>query len=435
VPSGTKRLTIHFSYTGRDQKTVLDIGILDPERFRGWSGGDKDSFTISEVDATPSYLPGPLPAGTWRLLIGVPNVRNGVTAEYTATVTMSETVDRSNDTVVLNNTARWYQGDLHSHTGQSDGSCSSVRGKKVPCPVFKLTEAAEQRGLDFLAVTDHNTLSTYNELLQLQPYYDNLLLIHGREMTTYEGHMNAFGTAEFIDFELGATVPTENDLIRQAHSRGALVSINHPNDPSGEVCMGCGWINTATTDFSHVDAIEAINGADVETPKSGIPFWEQRLNDGFRITAIGGSDDHSSGANPGRGVGYPTTVVYAKELSEAAILDGIRAGHVFVKAAGPKAPNIEFSAEGGGTVAMMGDELSAPDGSEVHFKTGATGANGAQIEIIADGKRLPQFSSRDGKEEFTIKSDGKRHWYRVNVRSADGKLVALSNPIYFNFSK
>jgi hypothetical protein len=61
VPSGIKRLDVSFSYTGRDDHTTLDLGLLDPQRFRGWSGGNKHAFSIGIADATPSYLPGPLP--------------------------------------------------------------------------------------------------------------------------------------------------------------------------------------------------------------------------------------------------------------------------------------------------------------------------------------------------------------------------------------
>jgi len=63
VPAGVTRLTVAFDYTGKDQKTVIDLGLMDPERFRGWSGGNKRSFTVAVEDATMSYLPGPLPAG------------------------------------------------------------------------------------------------------------------------------------------------------------------------------------------------------------------------------------------------------------------------------------------------------------------------------------------------------------------------------------
>lgn len=41
VPEGIGRLTVEFSYTGREQRTTIDLGIFDGERFRGWSGGNK----------------------------------------------------------------------------------------------------------------------------------------------------------------------------------------------------------------------------------------------------------------------------------------------------------------------------------------------------------------------------------------------------------
>ena len=54
---------------------------------------------------------------------------------------------------------RWYRGDLHMHTANSDGNCASQSGKRVPCPVFVTAQAATQRGLDFIAITDHNATS------------------------------------------------------------------------------------------------------------------------------------------------------------------------------------------------------------------------------------------------------------------------------------
>jgi hypothetical protein len=61
VPEEVHRIRVDFSYTGREQHTTLDLGIADPYRFRGASGGNKSHFTISETDATPSYLPGEIP--------------------------------------------------------------------------------------------------------------------------------------------------------------------------------------------------------------------------------------------------------------------------------------------------------------------------------------------------------------------------------------
>ena len=91
VPSGIQRLDVSFSYTGKEDHTTLDLGLLDPDRFRGWSGGNKHAFSIGIADATPSYLPGPLPAGTWKLLIGVAYLGEGHTSNYHAHVHLVKT--------------------------------------------------------------------------------------------------------------------------------------------------------------------------------------------------------------------------------------------------------------------------------------------------------------------------------------------------------
>jgi hypothetical protein len=46
VPAGTHRVSVDFQYTGREQRATLDLGVADPERFRGQSGGNKSHFTI-----------------------------------------------------------------------------------------------------------------------------------------------------------------------------------------------------------------------------------------------------------------------------------------------------------------------------------------------------------------------------------------------------
>lgn len=186
VPAGVHRISVAFSYTGKDQKTTLDLGIADPERFRGNSGGNKSHFTISETDATPSYLPGVILPGKWKLLISVPNIRPTERADYRAEIRFNaKQEDASFAAAALATGMRWYRGDLHMHTAHSDGNCASQSGKRVPCPLFLTVQAAAQRGLDFIAITDHNTESQYDAMRELQPYFDRTLLIPGREITTF----------------------------------------------------------------------------------------------------------------------------------------------------------------------------------------------------------------------------------------------------------
>ena len=275
---------------------------------------------------------------------------------------------------------------------------------------------------------------------ELQPYFDHLLLMPGREITTFQGHANVFGTTAFIDFRLTSPhVPHINDLLQQVQDLHGLISINHPGSPSGAACMGCGW-TVPDTDYSRVNAIEAINGGSLDGPRSGIPFWQDKLNKGYRLTGVGGSDNHDADYPPQTrsAVGHPTTVVYAQNLSEVEILKAIRAGHVFIDLEGTADRTLEFSAHAGANTASMGDAISSPAGQVVHFTLRMLALQNAHPEIIRDGEltTLVEAAPVQNKEEvrsFDYPSDGKRHWLRVNVRSADGTLLVAGNPIYLNF--
>ncbi|HEY6845263.1 MAG TPA: CehA/McbA family metallohydrolase [Terracidiphilus sp.] len=444
VKKGVTRISVDLSYTGREQHTTIDLGVLDTERFRGWSGGNKSFFTISETDATPSYLPGAIVPGKWTLILGIPNIEQGVTSHYEAKIYFAHAGDvpavSTFSQAPLQTGPAWYRGDLHMHNAHSDGSCLSQSGQKVPCPLYKTVEAAAAKKLDFIAISDHNTTSQYNDMRELQPYFDEMLLIPGREITTFEGHANVFGTTDFIDFRLTSPhVPNINQMLQQVQQQNGLFSINHPGSPTGASCMGCGW-SVPDTDYSRVTSVEAINGGSLDGPRSGIPFWEDKLNKGFRLTGVGGSDNHDADYPPQTrsAVGHPTTVVYAANLSERAILDGIRAGHVFVDIEGSGNRMLEFTAQAGTRNASMGDALQCSDGQQASFSITMTELEGAHPEVIRDGEvtTLGDTSAVTGnaaKHDFNFACDGKRHWLRVNMRSTEGKLLLLGNPIYLNF--
>jgi hypothetical protein len=446
VPAGTVRITVEFGYTSRDQHTALDLGLFDPNGFRGWSGGNKSIFTVSTSDATASYLPGFMVPGTWKLLIAVPNIRSNVISDFVAKVYFSRSGSVASEPSVLTQPVlpkpAWYRGDLHSHTAHSDGSCRSQSGKEVPCPLFLTAQAASQRGLDFLAITDHNTTSHFSDMRELQPYFDRLLLIPGREITTFQGHANLYGTTDFVDFRVSSdSVPTWNELLKGVQNRDVLLSVNHPSRQSGEDCMGCGWLPVPNVDWHLIHAMEAVNGDDTASSDSGIPLWQSKLNEGFRITGIGGGDNHNALA-PLRGpdsIGYPTTVVWAKSLSTGAILDGILAGRVFIDVTGSPDRLLELTATSGAQHAAMGDVLRLGGGDSAVFQIRVHDVVGANIEVVQDGRTIrplpsSQVMQPDQLFSFEWTSDPGRHWFRVNARDPDGKLWLVGNPIYVNFN-
>lgn len=445
VPAGVRRVTLTFAYTERDQHTALDLGLLDPSKLRCWSGGNKSTLTVGESDATPSCLPGPIPQGEWKVLIGVPNIRSTVTSHYTAQVFFTKTGLVADEPEILREPLRkgpgWYRGDLHMHTGHSDGQCPSQSGKMVPCPVFVTVEAATKRGLDFIAITDHNATSQYDAMRELQPYFDKILLIPGREITTFQGHLNVLGTTQDLDFRLdGKNVPDANTLLRNIRATGALVSINHPAAPTGEICMGCGWTPSTPVDMHFFSAIEAVNGGSQGDFSPGIAFWEQQLHLGYRLTAIGGSDNHRPVTpleNEGS-IGRPTTVVYAQTLSTPDILKGIRSGRVFIDLTGSSDRLLDLQAATKTAKAAMGDEIAASAGEDVAIDLQVSKCRGAVAHFLVDGHgsdSMPDQKIEEDEHTFHVhwKSDGTRHWISAQITDSSGQILLLGNAIYSNW--
>jgi len=445
VPPGTQRITIDFAYTGKENRTVIDIGVRDTQGQRGWSGGNKSLIEIGAQTATPSYRPGPIQPGEWQLVLGVPNIRDGQTASYTATVRFGAALDRpaagvgvrENANAPPSGASKWLRGDFHTHTAHSDGSCGP-EGERSPCPTLATYIAARDAGLDFVAVTDHNTITQLADIKVLQPLFPAPLLIPGTEITTFNGHANVIGNTDFLDFQLGSPrLPTLTKLLDQVDAASAFISINHPSLPSGEACMGCGW-TAKDTDWSRITAIEVINGGSMRTsgPEgafNGIAFWEKLLREGHRITAIAGSDNHDATDTTGARqspVGKPATVVHAGGLSAQSIIAGVKSGRVFIDAADLADATLDIRAEGAGRTAMMGGELvlSGADAANVHVTTTNLPA-GAAVELATFGLDVVQVQNEPVYR--VVFTDGAaRGWVRANVRDASGKLLLLGNPVY-----
>jgi hypothetical protein len=376
----------------------------------------------------------------------VPNIRAESKSSYTAKIWL-DGADRTFEGFSdgpLKTGARWYRGDLHVHTGHSDGSCLSREQKKIPCPVFRSLQTAVEAKLDFVAITEHNATSHFQALRELQPYFDDLLLIPGREVTTFKGHANLFGVVDPVEFQIGtAHAPTLIDVLSKAHDLGGLVAINHPSLPSGEICMGCGW--TAQTPWSEIEAIEVINGGTVRSAGgqaealSGIGFWQKQLDAGYPVTAIGGSDNHDPdrSVDEAGAIGQPVTAVFAQGLDQANILAAIRTGQVLIDLDPARQRTLDFRAERGGQVVPMGQNLTLSKDGAVRFSASLTNGEGTRLEVIDSTGTVTVLSPLSKAIEerwFALKMDHQqRRWVRLNLRAADGRLLMISNPIYINF--
>ncbi len=317
VPPGGCGLRVELDYD-RAGGTVLDLGCLGPAGFRGWSGGARKSFVITPESATPGYLPGVLEPGQWQVMIGMHRIPpRGV--EYRLTAEISRTARQlvppeppeppavpargPRRSLPASSGRRWLAGDLHTHTVHSDGALT------VP----ELAALAVRRGLDYLAVTDHNTVSHHFELPAAAKRY-GVILLPGQEITTDGGHAGALGDTGWIDFR------REPDEWLDATERGGgLLSINHP------IAGPVSWTHRMRRRPPLVE-VWHWSWLDLRwtTPLAWWLAWDAAA------IPVGGSDWHREGSDAPPG--QPTTWVECAGDEPAAILAGLRAGRVAISA-------------------------------------------------------------------------------------------------------
>lgn len=469
VPRGASRVHVSYEYARAGGANTLDLGVYDsrsdgPVRevsargFRGWSGGRRSEFFISRAEATPGYLAGALPAGKWRVVLGLYKVAPaGVDVKVTTSVEMQEAGPGRRATarprkaappatpesagwprrptmpgdLVARRQPFWFAGDLHMHTVHSDGDWT----------VNALAGAAYRDHLDFLFVTDHNTSSHHAEVKRADKVSPALLVMRGEEVTTYGGHANAWGlpAGAFVDFRVQpGDAAGIRKVVANAHRLGALISVNHPF----ALCGGCDWsYGDAVREF---DAVEVWNGEWDKTDESALKLWDGLLQRGLRPTAVASSDSHRA-QNP---IGRPTTHVAAEELTQAALLRAIRRGRVYLTQV-PHGLTIDFEAAAGtlgsagaaGARTGVGGEirLAAPGTLlfyvRVAFAPYATEASipfaprSAAVSLVADGRAVRTWSSDQLTEVFEVECE-RDGYYRLEVRDKAGAMLALTNPVY-----
>ena len=315
---------------------------------------------------------------------------------------------------VLKPAAGWYHGDLQTHTHHSD----------APGSLQELVDAAQQQGLDFVAVTDHNTITSWPYLAEVGG--DSLLLIPAEEITTYYGHANVWGSLRWHDFRLRSAALMA-EVAAEARAAGGLFSINHPRTGGPPWELG--------TDFAF-DCLEVWNGWWTWRNDEALALWEKLLQAGRRVIAVGGSDRHQgsvSGAQALLAVGQPTTWVYAPELSVRGILAGLRAGRVCVSNS-PTGPRVDLEVETEeGRRVNMGGELALAPAEPVTVRVRVWGAAGCSLRLLANGEthdRIP-ITSEDAIVAWRlVPAFG---YVRAQVETPEPEtfaLTALSNPVW-----
>ncbi|MBO8178889.1 MAG: PHP domain-containing protein [Archaeoglobus sp.] len=161
------------------------------------------------------------------------------------------------------------KAELHVHSSISDGK-DGVR---------KILNAAMEKKIDVISITDHDTVQGSLEALDIvEEEKLPIKILPGCEITSSSGHILAFGIIKDVEPKMSA-----EETCRVVRELGGVCFLAHPFDfiRGGSVRL---------KDFRIVDGVETFNA------KSYFNFMAKRYAKKFSKPEIAGSDAHSARA-------------------------------------------------------------------------------------------------------------------------------------------
>ena len=344
---------------------------------------------------------------------------------------------------------------LHMHTTYSDGTGS-----------FKdISSAALKAGLDAVIVTDHNVFVSGPEGYYKEGRRRVLLLIgeeiHDQARLPQKNHLLVFNARR----ELANYAPDPQVLIDNVRREGGLSFIAHLYDPECPPIkeVDISWVDWQVQGFTGIELWNSLSELKIQgksflhilfyiffpsflnrqPPQKHLSKWDELLNSGKKVVAVGGADAHALhvSAGPLHRIVYPygfhfkgiTTHMLTPSLltgdldvDKRMIYDAFNAGHCFVSYDLPGSTRgFNFKAQGRETTALMGDEIPAAGGVTFNIKLPQI----AECRLIKDGKVFQTWNTRDTCTQISTEPGV----YRVEVyRNYLGirRGWIFSNPIY-----
>ena len=181
-----------------------------------------------------------------------------------------------------------------------------------------MIRVAKEKGLDGLAITDHNNCDSVDYLLEQgqmredgQPV-DGFLMIPGVEVTTAEGHLLCLGTT-LPDMKGESAL----DVCREIHERGGLAIPPHPYDRFRA------GIRESVLKSLPIDALEVFNAATTldRHNRKALDYAKS-----IKIGMIASSDAHHAEV-----IGTAYTMLEMPELTLDAVLEHLPTSHLTVE--------------------------------------------------------------------------------------------------------
>lgn len=394
----------------------LFLVVKDPEQqvraLLTWKTRTKH-FTISELAESGSNntLAGKILLGSWTITFIRPAWHTGaVELEVIlrdappSVITPDElsVLSQQSDSV-LHHAEQWYRGDLHCHSDYSDGRVS----------LSDICNSAEHSAFDYLAVTDHSVITT-------RLPHRSCLVLPATEITfDNEVHYNAYGLNQLIDYghyfsrrDISKNTILTN-LFHDLSHEGVLISINHP--------FSLGMTLQHDFDMRDIQLYEVINaphlaGHPIDNDKA-IRFYDFLWNQGFRLTATGGSDAHKPDGNGVYPLGKPTTSIFSRALSINGLMAGLRAGRTIIS----NEVDCQLHIQQGSRAVYPGDEVTG----EVNFSASCS-LHALCWRLMKNGNCLVEINAQTFTHTISLQ---KGDVIRLEARKGN-EIVFFMTPIH-----
>ncbi|MBV9871868.1 MAG: CehA/McbA family metallohydrolase [Frankiaceae bacterium] len=300
---------------------------------------------------------------------------------------------------------------------------------------------AHDRGLDFVALTDHNNVVNQHDpsALAWQRSHPAFIVVPGYE-NSQAGHVQMLGARRCYGnhgalrhrtIECDAAVDDRSSRGMHAVARGlrragGVFQINHPSDRS--------WLGAYQRTLVP-DTVEVWNigpwAFQSPLPSSNDNDFSLRWYDGFlrrgdQVAVTGGSDSHWRSTDAVQGIGDPTTWVFVRHRTVRGVLAGLRAHHTYVSTLPPSeaGPRLLLEADtdhDGGFEAIPGS--TSTQRATYRLET-VNALPGSQVRIVTDRGEVQLPLPASGTLTFELGRDGVPHaarFVRAELLADDAK--------------
>ena len=297
---------------------------------------------------------------------------------------------------------RWYKGQTHTHTLESDGDSTPE----------EVTRWYHERGYQFLVLSDHNVLTPVEALARQFGKAESFLLVPGEEITDRVGekplHANGLNVARLVSPQGGASVAEalqgDIDAIRAA---SGVPHINHPN-------FGWAIAPADLAGLARYRLLEIYNGHPLVNNLGGgdapglDELWDRLLTAGQRVYGIAVDDAHyfkrpwdPMAPKPGKG----WVVVRAPRLEAAALMTSLENGDFYAST------GVEF-------------EAYAASPAAIDVRVRVAGTTRYRVQLVRGGKVIQTVEGPAARFALTG-----RGYARVVVRDSNGA-SAWAQPVF-----